>query len=79
MGLFILEIFFHGSSDNFATPIYRRAIFDNVESFINLFFREVFLEFDVYSYSETDIYDSMIDSEELLFYGFMWKLNLRCG
>ena len=38
-----------------------------------------FLEFDVYSYSETDMYDSMIDSEELLFYGFMWKLNLRCG
>ena len=38
-------------------------------SLINL--EKFFLEFDVYSYSETDTYDSMIDSEELLIYGFM--------
>ena len=64
MGLFILVIFFHGSSDNFVTPIYRRAVFGNVESFINPFSEKFFLEFDVYSYSDT--YDSIIDSQELL-------------
>ena len=71
MGLFILVIFFHGSSDNFVTPIYRRAVFGNVESFINPFSEKFFLKFDVYSYSKTETHDSMINSEELLFYGFM--------
>ena len=42
-----------------------------VSLIINPFSEKFFLEFDVYSYSKTETHDSMINSEELLFYGFM--------
>ena len=45
---------------DFSLEIFKRvSLIPSLEKF--------FLELDVYSYSETDTYDSMIDSEELLF------------